>query len=191
MLLNDPHFNSIVATVIGQWPLRELPERLEPSDAVDPKTLRAAFKRVMHCEAARKAKNIIFIWAVEKPYIHDSGNRLASTIAYIEITKNALSVRWPQRFFFNITSDYRHKGDAAADAGLEELARKDKNFSFYSRLIREHGPMRIWYANLEDIQTAGIDGEKDRWTSVRACEKALIQAYRKVHGVRPLKNRRD
>lgn len=193
MLLNDPNFNLVITTVVGAWSLEELPERIEPVDAASPETLRAAFKRVMHCDAAKKARNIVFIWAVDKPYRHESGNRLESTIAYIEMTTNSLAGRWPKSFFYKITTDFRHKGDTAPGAGLEKLAHKDKNFRFYSRLIREHGPMRILYADLKTINAVAKKENRVEKLTIRAWEKALIQGYRHVHGKRrrPLKNRRD
>lgn len=193
MLTNDPNFNFIMTTVVGEWALRELPERINPADTTDPETLRVAFKRVMHCGDAKKAKNIVFVWAVDNPYVHESGNRLTSTIGYIEMTTTSLSRRWTDSFFYKLTKDHKHRGDVSPSAGLEELAMQDKNFSFYSQLIHNHGPLRIWYATLDELNAAALRQGKKPKETVRAWEKALIQAYRKVHGKRrrPLKNRRD
>jgi len=147
----------------------------------------------------------------EHVHTHEDGNRLPSTISYIvravhcpseeniprgvciEISKGTLAGRWPKRFFHNITRDYTHKGEASTGAGLQELADRDKNFSFYSRLIQEHGPLRVWYATLDELNAAAKKANLSERTTVREWERHLIKSYRGIHGCqrRPLKNRQD
>lgn len=190
MLPNDEHFNSILNRNFTQSPFRLLGDFIAPEETGDRDTLVKAFQRVFHSMEARTANNIVFFWAVDNPYLHDSGNRLSSTISYIEMTKGSLAKRWPTRYLLKITHD-KHMSEPVANMSLQELANKDKNLTFYSRLIREHGPLRVWYASLAELNAAGIDPANSTRTTVREWERSLIKAYRRVHGCRPLKNRRD
>lgn len=193
MLTNDGHFNSIITATFGSFPFRPLNGRVHSHDTIDAESLYASFINLFHAQDALDAKNILFFWAVESPFQHADGNRMKSTISYIEISKGSLAGRWPKRFFRNLTRDYTNKGEVSAYAGLQELADKDKNLAFYTQLIREHGPLRVWYATLGELNSAARGANCPEWESVRDCERCLIKAYRGVHGSRrrPLKNRQD
>jgi hypothetical protein len=190
MLPNDEHFNSILNRTFQTSPFRLLSDHIAPEETVDKETLLKAFQRVFHSTEAKAAKNVVFIWAVDNPFVHECGNQLHSTISYIEITKGRLATRWPTRYLLKILHD-KHRSEPVGNMGLQELAKKDKNFTFYSRLISEHGPLRVWYANLTELNSTALDPAKSSRTTVREWEKNLIKAYRRVHGCRPLKNRRD
>lgn len=193
MLPNDEHFHAITLSVFGSFPFRLLDGCIASDEAETPSGLFDAFVRLFHSREAQAAKNVLFVWAVDRPFFHTSGKKLPSTISYIEMSKGTVSGRWPKRYIRKITTDYKKKGEASAEACLEELANKDKNFRFYSRLIRDHGPLRIWYATLGELNQAAEGAHLPPRETVREWEHLLIRAYRGVHGARrrPLKNRRD
>lgn len=190
MLPDDEHFNTVINKLCGGFPFRALTEVLKPHEASDLNTLRQGFERVFHCEDAQAARNVVFFWAVDRPFHHESGHRLASTISYIEITKGSIARRWPSRYIKKITRD-KKTAEGLVVLGLEQLAKYDKNLSFYSQLIREHGPLRVWYAGLEDLNQCARKANLSELGTIREWERMMIKTYRKLHGGRPLKNRRD
>lgn len=191
MLRQDALLHQIVDRWFERFPFRELSDHIAPSDAADRERLVAAFCRVFHAPDARQAKNIVFIWAVDRPFQHERGHQFASTVSYIEMTKGSLTGRWPKAYFRRITRDKPVGETPFAPDSLQQLADRDRNWSFYSRLIREHGPLRVWYASLDDLNGAALDAETNALSTVREWERRLIKSYRRLHGCRPLKNRRD
>lgn len=191
MLRRDAQFNQVVNTWFAQFPFRELGDHIAQSEAENREMLRTAFCRVFHAPDARQARNIVFIWAVDRPFQHERGHQLVSTISYIEMTKGSLAGRWPKQYFRRITRNKALGETPNAPDSLQQLADRDQNWSFYSRLIQDHGPLRVWYASLDDLNAAAVDPESNRLHTVRDWERRLIKSYRRLHGCRPLKNRRD
>lgn len=187
MLPNDPLFNRITEKWFKHFPFRELSDHVKPNEADDREGVVESFCRVFHAPDAYTAQNIVFFWAVDRPYQHEKGHGFESTISYIEMTKGALARRWPRGYFRNITYNKPLGDKPIVQTSLQQLADKDQNWSFYSRLIREHGPLRVHYATLTELNNVGYS----TMHTVREWERTLIKAYRGVHGCRPVKNRRD
>lgn len=184
---NDPEFCKVLAQSFKYSPFQPIQDQILPEDACSSGKLCEAFCRVFHSVQAMQAKNVVFVWAMESPFRHRGLNGKLSTIVYIEMSKGNIAGRWPRGFFQNLTMDYSNKGQPGAGAHLQELADRDKNWSFYSQLIRSHGPMSVWWENLNELNIAGLQQRG----GVRDWERHLIKSYRILHGRRPLKNRRD
>jgi hypothetical protein len=191
MFPGDDRFNKIIESNFGSFSFQLLPGQIDPHQANTPESLFQVFINVFHGDEAKSAKNVLFIWTVTRPFEHTNGYGHPSTVSYIEISTGSLAGRWPKGFFRNITHDESKKGEVSADGGLQELADKDKNFSFYSRLIQDYGPLRVWYATLDDLNAAALEAGQDRRETIRDWERHIISSYRAIHGVRPLKNRQD
>ncbi|MFO1244729.1 MAG: hypothetical protein U1E71_06035 [Ramlibacter sp.] len=179
----DPIFNQILIESFGASPFKPLPGDIRHDDASSATALIAAFKRVFNCEKAREVSNVVFYWCVSTPYVHTDGKQFPSTISYIEIATGTLSGRWTSFSFLR-------EGEEDAPGDLRHLAKNNDNLAFYSRLIREYGPMRVLYATLDDMNTSALRHEKQKRENVRDWERHLLKAYKTAHGVLPLKNRR-
>lgn len=192
MIPNDQHFNKIIEASFTKSPFHQLEGQINPEEAGDSESLYQSFVNLFHSIDAAKAVDVLFIWAVDRPFIHEEGNKLQSAISYIEISKGTIKGRWPKRFLRKITQDCKSKGEATAGAGLQELADRDKNFLFYSKLICEYGPLRIWYTTQSELAVAARP-HLLAYQTVRDWERHLLKSYQEVHGARcrPLKNRRD
>lgn len=162
-----------------------LSETVDPSDASSQEDLRKAFLKVFRCADASKAKDVVFIWAVDRPYTHHPSTR-QSKFVYIEKTVGTISSRWRDSYVGRICRD---KGGIDLDlnaANLRLYADADLNLTFYGRLIREHGPFTIWWASCKALNDAsGLHFE-----SSEAWERHLLGLYKRHFGLRPLKNRR-
>ena len=191
MLNNDKNFLKVIDSSLSTFPFQQLAGCITSGQATSCDSLYGAFIALFHGAGARVPSNIVFIWAMDHPYRHDSGNKLESTVVYIEMSKGTISGRWPKGYFKNLTRDCSNVALTGIDAGLQELA--DKNFSFYSRLIQLHGPLRVWYATLENLNSDALKSGKPTYETVREWERVFIKSYRSVHGAkrRPLKNRQD
>lgn len=164
---------------------KKLPEIIESTQVGSHEALLAAFHHVFQCEQAKSQHGVVFIWAVDKPYVHDSGNRLASKISYIEKTDQTISARWPRNSIINLTTD-QEEGDIKGEPNfLRSYADVNKNLTFYNRLIREYGPLHIWWAG-----SASLNEASGTSLSPRDWERHLLTLYRNRHNCLPLKNRK-
>jgi hypothetical protein len=190
MLPNDEHFRAILHDAFGCFPFRRLPGQIAANQTGTEEVLVDALAELFAHPDAAAARNVLFFWAVENPFQHANGKMLISTISYIEITSGRLADRWPRRNLLRATRNGSKKGIAQIHDPLHRLADLDKGFWFYSRLIREHGPLAIYYATLLELNAAAVANARGPKATVREWERTLIRAYRHTHGVRPLKNRR-
>ena len=187
--MNDYLFQKFFTDSFRSNPFKVLPIGISQECSNDQQRLHEAFCAAFHDPSAKESKNVVFMWVLDKPFPVRSGNSKSTPISYIEISKRTIAERWPDRFFINITKDYTHRGEVGLDADLQELADRDKNFLYYSTLIRDYGPMRIWVATLEELNEVAQPNLS--WTSVREWERHLIKSHRTIYGFRPPKNRRD
>ena len=88
---------------------------------------------------------------MDRPYRHDSGRALTSKISYIEKTDQTISQRWKKNHIVSLITD-QDEGEVKGESNsLRSHAAANKNWTFYSRLIREHGPLQIWWAGSEHL----------------------------------------
>jgi hypothetical protein len=179
----DPVFNQILADCLGASPFRSLPGDIGAGHTVSRDALIEAFKKVFNGDQARQVSNVVFYWQLDKPFMHMEGHQLPSTISYIEISKRTLSARWTS---FRFLRD----GEDDAQGSLRQLANNNDNFAFYSRLIRQHGPLKVWYATLTELNAAAAHHGQPERDTVRQWESHLLRSYKAAHGTLPLKNRR-
>ncbi len=187
--INDPLFQGIINDNFSFNPFRVLPVEVSQEFSNSRERLHEAFCAAFHGPATKVDRNVVFMWVLDKPFHVKHGNPNPTAVSYIEISKRTVAERWPKRFFTNITRDHTHRGEVDFDADLQQLADKDKNFSYYSTVIGDFGPMRIWVATLEELNKASK--QKKEWTTVREWERHLIKSHRICYGFRPPKNRRD
>jgi hypothetical protein len=170
---------------IGGQPFRAVPEMLHPEHVRDRETMFRELRRVLHCPEARIGKDMVLVWAVERPYTHSDGNRHSSTIVYIEKTVHSAYRRWPARYLKKLTTDYTSRPLSKPD-DLRNLAEQNRNYSFYSRMVQNFGPLGIWQASAAELN----DVSSQSLGSSREWETLLLRTYFRRHGCFPLKNRR-
>lgn len=162
-----------------------LPESVSSSEQMTQEALYEAFRRMFRCKEARGPRGIVFVWAVDNPYRHDASNKPPSCITYIEETAQTISARWSKSHLINLTNDH---DDGAVEGDLNYLrpyADVNRNFIFYTRLIQEHGPLRIWWASSSTLsETSG------KCLDARGWEAHLLDLYAKRFQCLPLKNRK-
>lgn len=164
---------------------QKLPETIEPGEASSQENLRKAFLKVFRCADASKAKDVVFIWTVDRPYTHHPSIH-QSKFVYIEMTVGTISSRWRNSYIGRICHDKRGVDLDLTAANLRLYADADLNLTFYGRLIREHGPFTIWWASSKALNDAsGLD-----LRNAEAWERHLLGLYKRHFGRRPLKNRR-
>lgn len=186
----DPEFACVLDAAGLRIPFNALPECLTAADAGSPEALHAALLRMFQHPQARTMEQCLAIWALDHPYPARSSGR-SSTILYIEIAIGSLYGRWSPGKLANLVTDDLVKSDAPpASDDLGELARYDRNWSFYSRAVARHGPLRIWWLDGAALSTAGVPPAGSRMGVARHWEHALLTAYKAHHGHYPLKNRR-
>jgi hypothetical protein len=162
-----------------------LPVEVSPSHADGQEKLFEGFRSQFRCLQARSRRGVVFLWTVDRPYRHDSGKALTSKISYIEKTDQTISQRWAKKHIVSLTTD-QDEGEVKGDSNsLRTHAAANKNWTFYSRLIREHGPLQIWWAGSEHLNS--VSSEKLR---PREWERRLLALYWNYHGCWPLKNRK-
>lgn len=164
----------------------QLPLILERTDAQSPKSLYEAFHRLFRCKEAKTTRDVVFVWTVDKPYMHDQCKKLPSQFVYIEKTKGTMSGRWSNENLRRVTTDFESEPINDAPSSLRAYADANMNLTFYSRLIHEHGPLRIWWSSSAILnETAGSSLHNSE-----AWEGHLLALYIEKHGCRPLKNRK-
>lgn len=172
------------ASIDGQ-PFRAVPEVLLPEHVDDRATMLRELQRVFHCAEARTGKEMVLIWAVEQPYTHSDGHGRSSTIVYIEKTVHSAFRRWPTRYLRMLSTDYTSRPLSKPD-DLRHLATQNRNYSFYSKMVQDFGPLTIWQAGAADLNCVSSKS----LPSSRAWENLLLRKYFARHGCLPLKNRR-
>ncbi len=183
-LRSDPLLGEVPSPLFpADTPFVSLPARIDPCDAQDAESLRAAFERVFFCPEARSCRNVVFIWVVQTPYRHSVGRYCESNIVYVEKTKHSIFSRWSNHYPLLVSGSL--STDESASKGLRTLARQD-NLQFYTRLIREHGPMRIWWSDVATLNAAS----NRQLVKAREWECVILENYWHRHECLPLKNRR-
>jgi hypothetical protein len=162
----------------------ELPAAVLRSDASSTESLLEAFKKVFHSPPAKANRDVVFVWAVDNPYTHDIESRSQSKLVYIEKTKWNIATRWRTSGLRLLTADHED-GEVRDTSSLRSYADVNRNWSFYSRLIQKHGPMRIWWATCQNLNelSGWMVKDSEGW------EQHLLALYQAKHGCRPLKNR--
>ncbi|MDE2616260.1 MAG: hypothetical protein KGL73_04460 [Burkholderiales bacterium] len=162
-----------------------LPHEVNSSDAESAETLRAAFTRLFRCDQAKAERDVVFIWAVDQPYLHCPNGALPTQFVYVEKTVGTIYTRWRKEYLRRITTDYAD-GDLTGDAtDLRTYADANHNWTFYSNLIRRYGPLRIWWASCTRLNTASGWALRDS----KVWEDHILGLYMARHARRPLKNR--
>ncbi len=163
-----------------------LPEVIGPTDALSPKSLYEAFYNVFRCKEAKTIRDIVFVWTVDRPYIHDQCERLPSQFIYIEKTKGTMSGRWSNENLRSVTTDFSGESTGDTPSVLRGFADANLNLTFYSRLILDHGPLSIWWSSSAMLnEVAGTSTH-----NAEAWEGHLLALYVAKHGCRPIKNRK-
>lgn len=163
-----------------------LPQAIEPSDEPSPESLYHAFRQVFRAPEAKAGRDVVFVWTVDRPYTHDQGKNSTSRFVYIEKTKSTMWARWSNENLRRVTTDFDDRDIDCAPSSIRAYADANRNFTFYRHLVRDHGPLRIWWASSEVLnEAAGSSGHNSE-----AWEGHLLALYLEKHGCRPLKNRR-
>lgn len=163
----------------------KLSESIESGETLSQEDLRQAFLKVFRCADASRAKDVVFIWTVDRPYTHHPTAH-QSKFVYIEKTVGTISSRWRNAYVGRICRDKNGIELDRTAPDLRLFADADLNLTFYGRLIREHGPFTIWWASCKALNEAsGLKFENSE-----AWERHLLGLYKRHFGCRPLKNRR-
>jgi hypothetical protein len=165
------------------WPFQCLPTRIEQTDAQDAAALRAGFERLFLCPEARKARKVVLIWAVDRPYRHTDGSRETSTVVYVEKTNRSIYSRW-SRYIDLLTKGSPDPGMCDSE-NLRALANAD-NLGFYKRIGGRHGPLQVWWADVSHLNIAATQPLE----SAREWEQLILCRYCGRYRCLPLKNRR-
>lgn len=172
------------ASISGQ-PFRALPEKLHAEHVRENVRMAEELRRVFHCPAASVGKEMVLVWALDRPYTHSDGHGQPSTIVYIEKAVGSARRRWPMQHLRTLAQDFTSRPILDAD-DLRHLARQNRNYSFYSKIVESFGPLSVWQASTADLNAASCMS----LTSSRAWEHRILLKYIKRHGCLPLKNRR-
>jgi hypothetical protein len=180
----DAIFTAILSPLFPNGsPFQCLPEQVEQQDAQDTPSLRAGFERVFGCQAAKRARNVVFIWTLDKQYHHCDGLRKPSTVVYVEKTKRSIFGRWSRDAKLLTTGTDTAK--PIDSENLRALANSD-NLQFYRTIVASLGPMRVWWADVEHLNEAA----KQSLADPRQWEHLILKSYRGCYDCLPLKNRR-
>jgi hypothetical protein len=164
----------------------EIQQVVEPHAAQSKEMLFEAFQRMFRTPEARINNDVVFVWAVDQPYVHNAGRCRASQIVYIEKTKRSMSRRWSNENLRRITTDFDNSPSDAALDSLIAHANANRNLTFYRELIQRHGALRIWWATSERLNQTSATPHYN----AEAWEGHLLALYLDAHECRPLKNRR-
>jgi hypothetical protein len=171
----------------NQSPFRCLDQRVAPSDTESPERRKDGFARLLCSHDARNARNdIVFIWSLDHAYIHDDGTCEPSSVVYIEKTKNSIRDRW-FRWIWCLVQDWTVKTSIRPPT-RRELAKLDRNFTFYKDVIGQFGPLRIWWADVSKLNQCRVPTTAELKTA-RAWENRLLRLYVARYRCLPLKNR--
>jgi len=163
---------------------RRLPDEVVPESACNSSSLREGFAKLFCSDEARAAINVVFIWELALLYPHSESSK-KSSIVYIEKTKHSIHQRWV-RYLGLLVKDFAAKQPQDL-MDLRMLARQNLNFSFYSKIIKEFGPLRVWWADVPTLNRKRRDGLRE--LDARGWERLLLESYRNFYDCRPLKNR--
>lgn len=185
MLSVDSALSSVLADAgLRGQPFRRVPEQVHATAVETKELMRRELVRVFHSAEARTGKNLVLIWATSSPYTHADGAGLPSTVVYIEKLAGSIHRRWPERYLANLAEDFLDRPLTNPD-DLRHLAKQNRNYTFYRRVISEFGPLSLWQASAEELNKAS-DLEL---ASARLWENRLLCKYLEHHGCFPLKNR--
>lgn len=180
-----PELDQLLKSAALSAAFKPLPGSVFPEDAESPERLCHGFQRIFRTAEAAAARDVVFLWVVDNSYLHHEYNKLPSSIVYIEKSDRSISNRWPNSYFKRITRD--SKRVLLADVGgLRQYSDANLNWTFYSRLVREHGPLRVWWATRSALNAASGLTIK----TAAEWEGHILKLYMLNHGCRPLKNRR-
>ena len=163
-----------------------LPKFVEPRDELTPADLYKSFHQLFRCPEAKVVRDVVFVWTVDTPYVHDQGNNSLSHFVYIEKTKNTMWGRWSNEYLRRVTTDFDDRLITCDANSIRAHADANRNFAFFSYLIRHHGPLRVWWASSEQLNKAASSYPYNS----EAWEGHLLALYLTKYGCRPLKNRR-
>ena len=164
---------------------RAVPGAVTSDDVSTGQALVESLLRIVRSPEGKKNGHAIAVWALDTPYTHQDGRKRPSCVTYIEKVAECLAYRWSRSHLLNFGTDEGNRGELENPGCLRQLAQLDYNFTFYSQLIRRHGPLRIWLATVDELNAAG-----DRvFASHREWEQHLNLAYLEEYGCLPLKNR--
>lgn len=184
---NDPVFGEVLQSVgLKNSPFRPLPQRLEGSDVVTKERMLAGLVRVFHCSDAKVGRNLVVVWALERPYSHSDGRRDPSTVIYIEKASGSIRKRWSERSLANLAEDQTEL-PLTNPSDLRHLATQNRNFTFYAKVTSMYGPFTVWRASAEELNAAsGL-----AVLTAREWEQRLLREYWQRHQCFPLKNRQS
>ncbi len=166
-------------------PFQCLPEQVKKADAEPPESLREGFQRLFGCEEAKKARNVVFIWVLDHPYVHLRGKGLPSTIINVEKTDQSIAKRWPPAKISKLVTNMCEPLPTADPVDWQALADHNANLSFYSRIIASRGPLHVCWANVAQLNEASNSTR----ANPLAWERLILRSYRNHYGCLPLKNR--
>lgn len=180
-----PELDELLKSAALSAVFKPLPGCIFPEDAQTPEQLCLGFQRIFRTPDAATARDVVFLWVVDNQYIHHEFNKLPSGIVYIEKSDRSISNRWPNAYFKRITRNSKRVLSSDVST-LRPYADADLNWTFYSRLVREHGPLRVWWATRSALNAASGLAIK----TAAEWESHILKMYMLSHGCRPLKNRR-
>ncbi len=163
-----------------------LSKSVESSDELTPAAMYSAFHQIFRCPDAKAVRDVVFVWTVDRHYVHDQGKNSMSHFVYIEKTKNTMWARWSNEYLRRVTTDFDDRIITCDVSSIRAHADTNRNFAFFNHLIRHHGPLRVWWAGSEQLNEVARCSPH----SSEAWEGHLLALYLVRHGCRPLKNRR-
>lgn len=182
--LMDPILQEVIWSLFPQGsPFQCLAIGIEPHEAQEESSLRAGFTRLLLGPEAQQACNAVLIWTLDKPYCHTEGSCKLSTVVYIEKTDGSIFKRWNGQIA-KLTRGTLETTPTDAE-NLRMLAKQD-SLRFYRAAIQNLGPLRVWWAELAQLNSAAAQPQ----TSSRAWEHLLLARYEERYGCLPLKNRK-
>ena len=166
-------------------PFQCLRAEVKPADAASPESLRQGFEGLFGCKEAKAARKVVFVWALDKPYIHRRGKGLPSTITNVEKTDGSIADRWPRSKINKLVTNELDPLPTTELVDWQALADHNANLSFYSKIIASYGPLRIWWADVARLNEASNNAlaNSETWESL------ILSSYRQRYRCSPLKNR--
>jgi len=185
---SDPILAEILQPIFENGsPFQCLPKRVKRKHTDNEESLKEAFKKLFHCQEAEQAYGVVFIWVLDQPYEHQEGSYEPSTIVRIEETKNSIKDRWSSQHIKALVTDWHDKATLDNPDNMRVLATRDCNWSFFSEIISNFGPLRIWWSDVEHLNEASV---KYSLETPQKWEKFICEKYRERYGCLPLKDER-